>query len=90
MEEFLRVGIDFSMEGRQTIDVQTIFHKMEKRTLEAAYKFYCDKSLENAHEAQADVDATYEVLKAQLQKYDEVKPDLAFLINLQRLVGKFH
>lgn len=72
MEEFLRAGVDFSLEGRSFIDVQNIFHQMEQRTLKAAYKFYCDASLENAHTAEADVRATYEVLKAQLSKYDGV------------------
>lgn len=72
MEEFLRAGIEFSLEGRAFIDVQNIFHQMEQRTLKAAYKFYCEKDLKNAHTAEADVTATYEVLKAQLQKYDGV------------------
>jgi len=59
--------------------VQTIFHKMEQRTLSAAYKFYCDKSLENAHSAEADTNATFEVLKAQITKYDELENDSKFL-----------
>lgn len=70
MEEFLRAGVDFSLAGRSFVDVQNIFHQMEQRTLKAAYKFYCDASLENAHTAEADVRATYEVLKAQLSKYE--------------------
>lgn len=70
MEEFLGAGIDFSLEGRSFVDVQNIFHQMEQRTLKAAYKFYCGTSLENAHQAEADVRATYEVLKAQLSKYE--------------------
>lgn len=70
MEEFLAAGIDFSLEGRSFVDVQNIFHQMEQRTLKAAYKFYCEKSLENAHQAEADVRATYEVLKSQLSKYE--------------------
>ncbi|WP_312192043.1 exonuclease domain-containing protein [Sphingobacterium sp.] len=70
MEEFLRAGINFSLEGRAFVDVQNIFHQMEQRTLKAAYKFYCDQNLENAHTAEADVRATYEVLKAQLTKYE--------------------
>ena len=70
MEEFLRAGVDFSLEGRAFVDVQNIFHQMEQRTLKAAYKFYCDENLENAHTAEADVRATYEVLKAQLTKYE--------------------
>lgn len=70
MEEFLAAGIDFSLEGRSFVDVQNIFHQMEQRTLKAAYKFYCGKTLENAHQAEDDVRATYEVLKAQLEKYE--------------------
>jgi len=70
MEEFLRSGADFSLENRVFVDVQNIFHQMEQRTLKAAYKFYCNESLENAHSAEADVRATYEVLKAQLTKYE--------------------
>ncbi|WP_044399404.1 3'-5' exonuclease [Lacinutrix sp. Hel_I_90] len=78
-EEMLRAEVDFDMKGRVAIDVQTIFHKMEQRTLSAAYKFYCDKSLENAHSAEADTLATYEVLKAQLERYDELENDAKFL-----------
>jgi len=70
VEEFLRVGIDFSLMDRHIIDVQNIFHKMEPRTLKAAYKFYCHKNLEMAHSAEADTLATYEVLKAQLDIYE--------------------
>ena len=70
-EEFLRVGLDFDMRKRKSVDVQTIFHKMEQRTLSAAYRFYCDKCLEDAHTAAADTFATYEVLKAQLDRYNE-------------------
>ena len=68
-EEFLRVGVDFGLEGRNLIDVQNIFHKMEQRTLRAAYKFYCDKDLDGAHEALPDTEATLEILLAQLQRY---------------------
>lgn len=70
MEEFLRANSDFSIEGRFFVDVQNIFHQMEQRTLKAAYKFYCDKELVNAHSAEADVRATFEVLKAQVQRYE--------------------
>jgi DNA polymerase-3 subunit epsilon len=73
MEEFLRARVEFTLEGRSFVDVQNIFHQMEQRTLKAAYKFYCGKSLENAHQAEADVRATYEVLKAQLIKYEGVE-----------------
>jgi len=79
LEEFVRAGADFSMENRKCVDVQNIFHKMEKRTLEAAYQFYCQKSIENAHSAEADIVATYEVLKAQLEKYSELENDIEFL-----------
>ena len=78
-EEMLRADIDFDMKKALSVDVQTIFHKMEKRTLEAAYKFYCDKTLDNAHSAEADTLATYEVLKAQLDKYPELENDIHFL-----------
>ena len=70
VEEFLRADIDFDVSNRKLIDAQKIFHMMEKRTLTAAYKFYCDKELEGAHGAEADTLATYEVLKAQVEKYD--------------------
>ncbi|MFY0631480.1 MAG: 3'-5' exonuclease [Flavobacteriaceae bacterium] len=72
-EEFLRVGIDFDMNDRKAIDVQVIFHKKEQRTLSAGYKFYCGKDLEDAHSAEADTNATYEILKAQLDKYDDIE-----------------
>ena len=71
-EEFLRVGVDFGLEGRNLIDVQNIFHKMEQRTLKAAYRFYCDKELEGAHEAYPDTAATLEILVSQLEKYSSV------------------
>lgn len=79
-EEFLRVDVDFDMRKRRFIDVQTIFHKMEQRTLSAAYRFYCDKNLDEAHSAAADTKATYEVLKAQLDRYsDTLENDILFL-----------
>lgn len=79
-EEFIRAGVDVDFSSRRFIDVQTIFHKMEQRTLVAAYKFYCDKDLTEAHSAAADTMATYEVLKAQLDRYpDALKNDVAFL-----------
>ena len=71
IEEFLRAGVAVNFDDRYFVDVQTIFHKMERRTLEAAYKFYCDKTLENAHSAEADTLATVEVLEAQLDRYPE-------------------
>jgi DNA polymerase-3 subunit epsilon len=70
-EEFLRVGIDFGLEGRHLIDVQNVFHRMEQRTLRAAYKFYCDKDLEGAHEALPDTLATVDVFLAQLERYKD-------------------
>jgi DNA polymerase-3 subunit epsilon len=78
-EELLRADIDFDLKKNLAVDVQTIFHKKEKRTLEAAYKFYCDKDLVDAHSAEADTIATYEVLKAQLDKYDDIENDIVFL-----------
>ncbi len=72
VEEFLRAGIDFDLSVRHLVDVQNIFHQMEQRTLVAAYKFYCHKDLENAHSAAADTIATYEVLQAQLDRYQGV------------------
>lgn len=78
-EEMLRAEIDFDMKNTVAVDVQTIFHKMEQRTLTAAYKFYCDKNLEGAHSAEADTNATYEVLKAQIERYDDLENDTKFL-----------
>jgi len=78
-EEFLRAGVDLDMTRRKFIDVQVIFHKMEQRTLSAAMKFYCGKELEGAHSADADTRATYEVLQAQLDRYDELQNDIAWL-----------
>lgn len=78
-EELLRADIDFDLKKALSIDVQTIFHKKEKRTLEAAYKYYCNKDLKDAHSAAADTNATYEVLKAQLDKYDDLENDVNFL-----------
>lgn len=79
-EEFLRVGINIDLSRHRLIDVQVIFHKMEERTLSAAYKFYCGKQLDNAHSAEADARATYEVLMAQLDRYPDVlKNNMKFL-----------
>lgn len=78
-EEFLRADMNIDLNRRKFVDVQTIFHKMEQRTLSAAYKFYCNKTLENAHTAAADTMATYEVLQAQLDRYPELQNDIAFL-----------
>ena len=78
-EEFLRVEADFDFENSKFIDVQVIFHKMEKRTLEAAYRFYCNKELVDAHSANADTHATYEVLMAQLDHYPDLQNDMDYL-----------
>lgn len=79
-EEFLRAGVDVDLMKRKFVDVQVIYHKLEQRTLSAAYKFYCGKNLEDAHTAEADTRATYEVLKAQLDHYPDVlENDIAFL-----------
>jgi len=79
VEEFLRAAVDIDLKKRKFIDVQNIFHKKEQRTLVAAYKFYCDKDLEQAHSAEADTLATYEVLKAQLDRYPDLQNDMDFL-----------
>ncbi len=95
IEEFKRAGYDFDVMDRNLIDVQNIFHRLEQRTLAAAYQFYCNKSLENAHSAEADIRATYEVLLAQLERYDELKGDPKFLDEFSRrhnhvdLLGRF-
>lgn len=75
-EEFLRVNIDFSFRKRKYVDAQVIFHKKEQRTLSAAYLFYCNRELENAHSSKADTEATYEVLKAQLDRYTDLENDV--------------
>ena len=72
MEEFLRAGVEFDMRHRKLLDVQNVFHKMEPRTLGAAYRFYCNKTLESAHSAEADASATHEILIAQLTRYPEL------------------
>lgn len=78
-EEFLRAGVDFDMSKRKFVDVQIIFHKKEQRTLEAAYAFYCNKQLDNAHSAESDTMATYEVLKSQLDRYPDLVNDIDVL-----------
>ncbi|MFI3306342.1 MAG: exonuclease domain-containing protein [Rikenellaceae bacterium] len=76
VEEFLRAGVEVDFKRRNFIDVQNIFHKKEQRTLVAAYKFYCDKDLTDAHSAEADTVATYEVFLAQLERYDDLPTDI--------------
>ena len=78
-EELLRTGFDFDLKKHRPVDVQVIFHKMEPRTLSAAYKFYCQKDLTDAHSAAADTNATYEVLLEQIKKYDTLENDINFL-----------
>jgi len=79
-EEFLRAGVDIDLKKRKFVDVQTIFFKMEKRDLKSAYKFYLDKELKNSHSAEADTAATYEILKAQLERYEpELKNEIDYL-----------
>ena len=81
VEELLRADVDFDMKNTVAVDVQTIFHKKEQRTLSAAYQFYCGETLEDAHSAEADTNATYEVLKAQLDRYDDLENDTKWLAN---------
>lgn len=78
-EELMRAGYDFDMQNREAIDVQVIFHKKEQRTLGAGYQFYCGKELEGAHGAEADTNATYEILLAQVDKYDDIGNTVAAL-----------
>lgn len=87
VEEFLRVGVDFDMKTRKMVDVQSIFYKQEQRTLVAAYKFYCDKDLVDAHSAEADITATYEVLESQIAKYDDIQGDVDFLADYTEMRG---
>ncbi len=79
VEEFLRVDVDFDVKSRKLVDVQNIFHILEPRTLAGAFKFYCNKELVNAHAAEADIIATYEILDAQLEKYEQLQNDVNFL-----------
>lgn len=79
VEEFIRNNIEFDLKNHRFVDVQVIFFKKEPRDLSSAYKFYCDKTLENAHSAKADVEATYEIFKAQIKKYDDLENDIRFL-----------
>ena len=85
-EEFLRQGMDFDVSKRRCIDVQNIYHKLERRTLVAAYQYYCGKDLENAHSALADTRATLEVLEAQLDKYPaDLQNDVKFLADYSKM-----
>ncbi len=80
MEEFIRAGVEFEMKGRKLVDVQKIFHQMEQRTLAAAYKFYCNKTLDGAHGAEVDAAATAEILQAQVEKYPQLGSTLDSII----------
>jgi DNA polymerase-3 subunit epsilon len=82
IEEFLRAGIEFSIEGTKLVDVQKVFHMMEQRTLSAAYKFYCSKVLEGAHGAEADATATWEVLEAQLERYPQLGDTVESIVKI--------
>lgn len=79
VEEFYRAGIDFEVSKRKFIDAQKIFHIMEPRNLSAAFKFYCNKELDNAHSAKADTEATWEIIQSQLDKYQQLQPNIEFL-----------
>lgn len=83
-EELLRVGNDFDLSQKKFVDVQNIFHKMEQRTLAAAYQFYCKKEIKDAHSAMVDTQATFEVLLSQLEKYPDLKTDVLFLSEFSR------
>jgi DNA polymerase III subunit epsilon len=83
-EEFLRIGLDVNVKDRKMVDVQQIFMKMEKRTLEAAFQFYCNKKLENSHSAEADVQATLEVLLGQIAKYEDLDSSVDALHNISK------
>lgn len=83
-EELLRVGVDMDLASKKFVDVQNIFHKMEQRTLAAAYQFYCQQQLDNAHNALADTKATWEILQQQLEKYPELQTDIDFLADFSK------
>ena len=83
-EELLRIGSDFDLSKKKFVDVQNIFHKMEQRTLSAAYQFYCKKEINNAHNALADTKATWEVLVSQLERYPDLKANVDFLADFSR------
>lgn len=80
IEEFMRAGMEFSIDGRKMVDVQKVFHMMEQRTLGAAYKFYCGKTLEGAHSAEADATATWEILEAQVERYPNIGNDVESIV----------
>jgi DNA polymerase-3 subunit epsilon len=88
-EELMRVGSTFDISKRKFVDVQNIFHKMEQRTLAAAYQFYCKKDIENAHNALYDAEATWDVLKAQVERYEDLTNDISFLSEFSK-AGNFN
>jgi DNA polymerase-3 subunit epsilon len=88
-EELMRVGSTFDISKRKFVDVQNIFHKMEQRTLAAAYQFYCKKDIENAHNALYDAQATWDVLKAQVERYEDLTNDISFLSEFSK-AGNFN
>lgn len=88
-EELMRVGSTFDISKRKFVDVQNIFHKMEQRTLAAAYQFYCKKDIENAHNALYDAQATWDVLKAQVERYEGLTNDISFLSEFSK-AGNFN
>ena len=88
-EELMRVGSTFDISKRKFVDVQNIFHKMEQRTLAAAYQFYCKKDIENAHNALYDAEATWDVLKAQVDRYEDLTNDISFLSEFSK-AGNFN
>lgn len=94
VEEFYRAGLDFDISKRKFIDAQKIFHMMEPRNLSAAYRFYCDKELNNAHSAKADTEATWEIIQSQLERYPVLEPNIDYLhkvsgqSNLADLAGR--
>ncbi|MEF9950766.1 MAG: 3'-5' exonuclease, partial [Mucinivorans sp.] len=88
VEEFLRAGVEIDLSQIKLVDVQNIFHKKEQRTLAAAHKFYCGSEIVNAHSAAADIEATYNVLLAQLDRYDDLQGDVDFLADYSKM-GNF-
>ncbi|MEI6508217.1 MAG: 3'-5' exonuclease [Bacteroidota bacterium] len=89
VEEFLRAGVDFDVENRKFVDAQRIFHTKEQRNLVAAYQFYCNKELINAHSAEADTKATLEVLKAQIERYEDLQNDIETLHKISGQTNNF-
>jgi DNA polymerase-3 subunit epsilon len=95
VEEFYRANIEFDITKCKFVDAQRIYHMMEPRTLSAAYQFYCEKPLDNAHSAKADTEATWEIIQAQIEKYQQIEPNVEYIHkltgqgNLLDLAGRF-